>query len=241
MKLRIADCGLRIGGRRGFTLVEVILAVVIAAGLLVVAISYYQRSASVREQVLEESDRLNTIRLMMDRLCADLRTAMAEPRQGFTGGADFLRFVHAGSPSPNNLGDGVLKLVSYTVVTNSGGTNALVVGFTRSEETLVEKPAAPTTSTNQEALSFNGGMDPTVSTNKVVEPQTRAIRYAHFRYFSGSEWLESWDGVDLPLGVEVTFGSDPLLPEEDQYDGEQFRRLIAIPAGRAVSVWEGLP
>src|SRR5687767_16033490 len=88
--------------QRGFTLVEVILAVVIAAGLLVVAISYYQRATELRARLIEESERLTTIRLMMDRLSGDLRTAFAEPRQGFTGTSDSMRFVHAGSPMPGN-------------------------------------------------------------------------------------------------------------------------------------------
>jgi len=63
--------------------------------LLVVAISYYQRSADLRGKLLEESGRLTTIRLVMDRLSGDLRTAFAEPRQGFSGTVDSMRFVHA--------------------------------------------------------------------------------------------------------------------------------------------------
>lgn len=227
--------------KRAFTLIEVILAVVIAAGLLVVAISYYQRSAELRRELLEESERLTTIRLLMDRLSLDLRTAVAEPRQGFAGTTDFMKFVHAGSPSPGNLAEGSLKLVTYSVVTNSGGTNGAVIGFNRLEAPLVEmRVASPT---NREAISFNGAMDPmSMATNNFVEPLTRAIRLVHFRYFDGSEWLETWSGADLPLGVEVTFGSDPASEdEEEEYGGDLFRRVIYVPAGRAVSYWEDIP
>lgn len=226
-----------------FTLIEVILAVVIAAGLLVVAISYYQSAAELRERLLEESNQLSTMRLMMDRVSSDLRTALAEPRQGFTGGSDFMRFVHAGSPTPGNLADGALKLVNYGVVTNAEGTNVAVIGFNRLEEPLVEKRVA---ATNQEAISFNGGMDPMATTTNAVvvaavEPMTRAIRFVQFRYFSGSEWLDAWDAADLPLGVEVTFGAKPASPEGEEYSGELFRRVIAVPSGRASTGWEGLP
>jgi prepilin-type N-terminal cleavage/methylation domain-containing protein len=222
---------------RAFTLIEVILAVVIAAGLLVVAITYYQRSADLRGKLLEESERLTTIRLLTDRLSNDLRTAFAEPRQGFTGGADYMRFVHAGSPSPGKLIDGAMQLVTYSVVTNMEGTNSTVIGFNRTESPLVElRPA----STNTEAISFNGEMDFASMTNKVIEPLTRAIRFVHFRYFSGSEWLDAWDGVDLPLGVEVTFGSEPMMPEDDLYPYEQFRRVIFVPAGKVSETWEDL-
>jgi type II secretory pathway pseudopilin PulG len=225
-----------------FTLIEVILAVVIASGLLVVAISYYQRSADLRSQLLEESERLTTMRLMMDRLSGDLRTAFAEPRQGFSGTPDSMRFVHVGNPTPGNLGEGALKLVSYSVATNSQGTNAaVVIGFNRVETPLVELRTTSAT-TNSEPLSFNGAMDPTVAlTNQVVEPMTRAIRFVRFRYFNGSEWMDSWDGVDLPRGVEATFGTEPVLPDDEVFGGEQFMRVIFVPAGRASSDWEELP
>jgi prepilin-type N-terminal cleavage/methylation domain-containing protein len=227
---------------RAFTLIEVILAVVIAAGLLMVAISYYQRAADLRRQLLEESARLTTIRLMMDRLSVDLRSAIAEPRQGFSGTADFVKFVHAGNPSPGNLAEGSLKLVTYSVVTNAVGTNiASVIGFNRTEGPLVEmRMAAPT---NREALSFNGAMDPmALATNNFVEPLTRAIRLVQFRYFDGSEWLESWSGSDLPLGVEVTLGTEAASEDpEEEYAGDLYRRVIYVPAGRASSYWEDFP
>ncbi len=229
-----------IGGRRagGFTLIEVILAVVIAAGLLAVAISFYQRAADLRGKLLEESRRLATIRLVMDRLSGDLRTAFAEPRQGFTGTSDSMRFVHAGAPAPGKLLEGAMQLVTYSVVTNAEGTNSIVIGFTRTEAPLVEMRLA---STNREAISFHGEMNFAAMTNRVEEPLTRAIRFVHFRYFSGSEWRDSWDGVDPPVGVEVTFGSEALSPEDDLYVHEQFRRVIYVPAGRVEESWEDFP
>lgn len=237
---------MKIRKNSGFTLVEVILAVAIASGLLVVAISYYQRSADLRGKLLEESERLAAMRLVMDRITSDLRTAFAEPREGFVGSADSMRFVHAGSPTSANLLEGSLKLVVYSAVTNLAGTNSVVIGFDRVESPLVElrvstnSISAPTTLTN-EPVAFHGEMDP-LATNRVtapiVEPLTRAIRFAQFRYFNGSEWLEAWNGVDLPLGVEVTLGAEPMLPEDELYTGEIFRRVIFIPAGRAAETWE---
>lgn len=232
----------RTSNHRAFTLIEVILAVVIASGLLVVAVSYYQRSADLRAQLLDEGERLTTVRLMMDRITLDLRTAFAEPRQGFSGTADYMKFTHAGNPSPGNLAEGAMKLVTYSVLTNADGTNAtMVVGFNRVETPLVEmRVASPT---NREGFSFNGAMDPlAAATKNIVEPLTRAIRLVHFRYFDGSEWLDGWNGVDLPLGVEVTFGTEPPSPvEEEEYTGELFRRVIYVPAGRNSGGWEDLP
>jgi prepilin-type N-terminal cleavage/methylation domain-containing protein len=229
---------------RAFTLIEVILAIAIASGLLVVAISYYQRAADLRGQLIAESQKLATIRLLMDRISMDLRTAIAEPRQGFSGTSDYMKFAHAGNPSPGNLADGALKLVTYSVITNGESTNAVVIGFNRVETPLVEMRVAA--ATNQDALSFNGAMDPaTTLTNMFVEPLTRAIRMVHFRYFDGAEWLDTWDSVDLPMGVEVTFGTEPPpqepTDEEEEYGADLFRRVIFVPSGRSSSVWEDLP
>lgn len=232
---------------RAFTLVEVILAIGIAAGLLVVAISFYQRSAELRTELLDESSKLATVRLLMDRLSGDLRTAFAEPRQGFSGSSEHLTFVHAGSPTAMNITEGALKLVTYGVVTNAEGTNTTVIGFDRTEQPLIEmRPvgastnSAMTTMTNEDLLSFNGAMDPTQITNLVAEPLTRTIRFAQFRYFDGAQWRDVWDGVDLPVGVEVTFGFEPLPAEEDEmfesvYPYEVFRRVIFLPGGRPVA------
>ena len=227
-------------GEGAFTLLEVILAVVIAAGLLIVAMSFYQRAADLRRQLLEEAERLATIRLLMDRMSGDLRTAFAEPRQGFVGGSDFMRFVHAGSPTPMNITEGALKLVTYSVITNAQGTNAVVMGFNRVEMPLVEMKVA--TGTN-EPVAFNGAMDPMVSlttTNRLEEPLTRSIRFVHFRYFDGSLWRDAWDGADLPLGVEVSFGAEPLPMEEPEYPYELFQRVVFLPAGRVSSVLDNL-
>jgi prepilin-type N-terminal cleavage/methylation domain-containing protein len=231
---------LRVGTNRAFTLIEVILAVFIAGGLLMVAISYYQRSADLRAQLLAESEKLTTIRLLMDRISMDLRTAFAEPRQGFSGTSDYMKFAHLGAPSPGNLADGAMKLVTYSVVTNATGTNSVVLGFNRVETPLVELRVASTT--NREQLSFNGAMDPVATlTNQFVDPLTRAIRMVQFRYFDGAEWLQSWDGVGLPMGVEVTFGTEPPSPdEEEEYSGDLFKRVIFVPAGKNSSGWEEL-
>jgi hypothetical protein len=143
------------------------------------------------------------------------------------------------------LAEGALKLVTYSVLTNSGGTNVTVAGFNRVETPLVEMRVAGMTNspTSADTSSFNGAMDPMASvTNNIVEPLTRAIRLVHFRYFDGSDWLDSWDSVDLPVGVEVTFGTEPPSEQEDEeYSGELFRRVIYVPAGKTSSPWEELP
>ena len=84
---RDARCG-------AFTLVEVILAIAIATGLLVIALTFYQQATELRGQILVESERISVIRLVSDRLTADLRQAhpVAGDAESFVGGSGSDRF-----------------------------------------------------------------------------------------------------------------------------------------------------
>jgi len=220
--------------KRAFTLVEVILAISIAIGILVVALSFYQQAASLRAQILEASNRISTIRLLMDRLTSELRSARAHDWEGFTGDAASLRFVKTESLSPTAWTRTQpytdLKLVTYGVATGFEGTNTIITGITRTESSVVEvrqvRAASP--------------MDVASSTKIVIEPLTDAIRFLRFRFWDGTDWLNSWNDIVPPFAVEVNFGSEPqpddALPEE--YPFELFRRVILLPGGREADPWE---
>jgi len=95
-----SKAGGRVCRRRGFTLLEVILAVAIAAGVLIGVLAFYQQTADLRGQLLREADRLATIRLLLDRMTADLRSARVdtESAQGLTGTESSLQVVRLELP-----------------------------------------------------------------------------------------------------------------------------------------------
>ncbi len=214
--------------RAAFTLVEVILAIGIAVGILVVALSFYQQAANLRAQILEASDRISTVRLLMDRLTTELRTARGHDWEGFNGDATSLRFVKTEALPPSAWTRAQpqtdLKLVTFSVATGLDGTNTVITGVTRTERPVLEPRQVRGT-----ALVENSA-----ATNLVVEPLTDAIRFLRFRFWDGSAWLESWADVVPPFAVEVSFGLEPqpddALPEE--YPFEVFRRVVLLPGGR---------
>lgn len=216
------------GGRTAFTLVEVILAIGIATGILVVALSFYQQAAGLRGQILEASDRISAIRLLMDRLTTELRSARAHDWEGFTGDAASLRFVRTEALPPAAWTRAQpctdLKLITYGVTTGLEGTNTIITGITRADRPVLEPRQ------NRAATT----LDAAASTNNVVEPLTDAIRFLRFRFWDGTAWLDSWTDVVPPLAVEVSFGIEPqpddALPEE--YPFEVFRRVVLLPGGR---------
>ena len=86
--------------RGGFTLLEVVLALSIAIALLVVVLYYYQQAARLRDSTLEATAGLAAVRLCMDRLGTELRTASTQPGS-FRGGPQELEFLLCDLPEPS--------------------------------------------------------------------------------------------------------------------------------------------
>lgn len=262
MQVRLSNLKTSAKRLAGFTLLEVVLAIVIAIGILVVALYFYSQAADLRSQLLLESERIASVRLIMDRITADLRCAYGtfSSGGGVSGGPVSLRIVKTELPSRSSWTGGQLgraaaaetdlRFVNYSASVSMEGTNLVVSGLMRTEEALVQKRQLPESSRSREITSE----PPRV---RRPDPLTEVIHFIRFRYWDGSSWQESWSGTDLPQGVEVNLGADPLpeglLPEE--YPFELFRRVIFVPAGQPGSdeapifseeedVWsweEGLP
>jgi hypothetical protein len=237
-------------GARAFTLVEVILAISIAIGILVVALFFHSQASHLRAQLLDESDRIAAIRLVMERLTAELRSAFEQPQYGFTGDATSLRFVTAVAPAlPGRLAPAAprtdLRLVSYNLGKMLEGTNEIVTGLIRAEQPLVEALAirgafaapapladAALTNTLDAATAMASG-----STNapaRGLEPLTESIRFVRLWFWDGYEWSATWDSPQLPRGVEINLGTE-LLPEDGtlmDYPGDLYRRVVYLPASR---------
>jgi prepilin-type N-terminal cleavage/methylation domain-containing protein len=218
---------------RGFTLVEVILAVGIIAGLLVVVLFFYQQAARLRTELLVDAERSSSARLLMERLTAELRTARTHTfyEVPLVGDSTYLQFIAVDLPSQSawtgdRLGrvsrpESDLKLVSYGAEVSLEDTN--IVGLARSEEPLIElRTALPETAVVLPGAETN-------KSNSILI--TDAFRFIRFRYWDGHDWVESWSETYLPKGVEVTLGSEPMPAdlETEEYPYEIFRRVIYLP------------
>lgn len=226
--LSVPHSAFRIPRSSAFTLLEVVLAILIAIAILVAALAFHQQATTLRGQLLEESERLAAVRQVMDRLSADLRVAPVHDQIGFTGDSNSLRFVTTGLPlQPGALGSD-LKRVNYRATFSGEGTNVAVSGLLRTEEPAVELIASPLAP----ALATIAG--DTNAPTTATEPLTEAIRFLSFRFWDGTAWLDNWGGGAPPSGVEVSLGFEPLPADTtlDLYRGEIFRRVIFLPAGQ---------
>ena len=216
------------GSRDGFTLIEVVIAISLAIGIMFVLLFFYNQAANLRGQLMQQADRLSTVRLLMDRITMELRTARMHAfyEAVFLGDTQFIQFARTDLVSPNAWKQGErvssaqtdLKLVRYSA---NADTNA--PGLYREEEALAETRKV-------RSASVTVDIEPV----KKPEPLSEEIRYVHFRYWDGAKWLESWDGPKLPIGVEITLGFEPLVVDEQgEASGEVFRRVVYLPGGLA--------
>lgn len=221
------------GRRDAFTLIEIILAISLAVGLLISAMWFYQTATSYRNELLRQSEQVATMRQMTDQLSGDLRAIHVDWRHAFTGDSNSIRFIKATSPSPSPVvmsSPGTdLRTIQYRALINTEGTNSMVSGINRDEEPTLDPVANDRDRPGSQPL-----FDVEGSTNRVEKPMTDAIHYLAFRFWDGTTWRDTWNSFTPPPGLEVTLANEPLTPEATNSASgiEVFRRVIAIPAGR---------
>ena len=239
--------------RAAFTLVEVILAIIIISGIMVVLLYFYQRTAETRENALREAEFISTARMVLEQLSSELRTAriVQDRFLGLDGTSNSISFVCTALPSTTRWIIGTnesvvlpaatdLKRVHYGLLGTLDAS--LVAGLERSEFLLTAAPAEPepvptdplVDSTPLPGSASTNYLNATNSATFAGPLLTDKIRFVQFRYWDGSAWSESWGGMDLPTGVEVSLGQQPMPLEmaesgEEGYPFELFRRVIFLP------------
>jgi type II secretion system protein J len=219
--------------RRGLTLIEMMVAILVTSLLVTAAVQVYRGVVSVQQRATAPLARDRYAEVFFDRLERELGgTLLVKKREGddrlahpylFVGDdrmqsdadVDALRFVTQ-SPSraaSDPLGSG-LRMVSYAVVTQAEGGLALV----RQEEALPD------------------GMEKEI---QLVDPQPVFADVATFRvrYLDEltGEWVEAWDSTDvalidrLPLEVEVALALEEPDETGELAVGMEHSRRIALP------------
>lgn len=241
--------------KQAFTLVEVVLAIMIICGIMTVLLYFYQRAAELRQDVLQETEFISVGRLLMEQITTELRAARVVEEEFFAldGTSNSIRFVcttlpgitrwlvDTNEPSPGG-GATDLKEVYYGL---AGGTNASgAIGIERKESFLLSALQGSETNlvetTNESALflepPLTGTNDASLTNfvSALAPPLTTKIKFLQFRYWDGTEWVESWSGLQLPAGVEISIGREamPIDSEVEGYPYEFFRRTVFLPQGR---------
>jgi prepilin-type N-terminal cleavage/methylation domain-containing protein len=234
--------------RRGFTLIEVVLAVALSLALVVAMLAFYEQVVDVRAKVRAEAQIVSEEQKIMDLMTQDLRSAFVLPAvsMGVDGATlQQIRMVTVGLPggmswvAPSMMGvtgvatgdlpppQGDLQIIGYRLrIEQDDQGQTAVTGL---ERTCQRTPTLETAVEGDEhGLTVDG-----TPADIFVTPLTFSIRFLRLRYWDGSAWQDSWSSGDLPGAVEIILGRDVLPDGSDpaDYPGTTFRRMVAIPAG----------
>ena len=216
--------------QRGFTLLEMVLAMSIAVLLIGGVFGFYRYALAARQSLIDSADRIAFRQALMDRLTRELRGAIsyAYLNMGISGSTDQIEFITSAVPARYTweepaIGEAPrppqfdLRRVGYRLaVDDESADPPVVVGLERTAQTLLT-----------ESLTEEGQQ---VRVKRISD----YYRFLRFRYYDGTDWQDQWNGARLPQAVEITLGVEPLaegmLPEE--YPGETWRRVVFIPASR---------
>jgi hypothetical protein len=237
---RLAALSRSARNQAGFTLVEIILAIGLATGLLLVALTFYHQAAGMRGQLLREADRITTMRLVLDRLVGDLRAAVPHAGVGneFTGDANSFVFIklactdlasdnRSSAREPTDL-----VRVSLTTLFITNGNSVVVSALDRSETPLAL--AAPALLPIAESDVFDDVLPESSNpVNVVKEPFADMVRFVRLRYWDGAVWQPGWTNAAPPPGVEIVLSSEANADdaEPDALPPEALRRVVFVPGG----------
>lgn len=240
--------------QRGFSLIEVILAISISVVILVVAIYFYHQTSNLRRQLIEETDKLTTIRLLFQKIGSDLRALEGSGAYSFIGNSNSVSFVINENrllgrwTAPPNGASWPAGLYQVTYQMNEGieGTNVVMMGLVRDERAVDgPMPSLPPAEEGSETNIVTGLSEFAdtnlfaASTNELQSPITQLVRRLEFQYWTGSEWTNLWNDFTPPMGVQILLSADPAPDSLEAPEGQEgannmtgvFRRTLYIPIG----------
>lgn len=235
---------------RGFTLLEMILAISLAVGLLGALYGFYDQVSSVRHRVLRQMAFYGAERQVMDRLTGELQSAVPYPFLGLALEGQVLLAESTGGPWGGS--------------TTRFFTTMLPGPAAWAEFSVTETPPPPEHDVqwvgyslqvyqDEEGLWHNGGLVRSVQrlltsplaeegegpeAEIVVEPFAPEIKFFYVQYYDGQAWTDAWIDGTLPMAVEVVLGAEELPEGMDVLDYlaepglyPVFRRTIYLPGG----------
>jgi type II secretion system protein J len=189
---------------KGFTLLEVIIAVTIMAGIVTVIYTSFSTASRNVEQAEAKRDAANLARTLLTRLSNDISNAYYNQSMTET-------FFY-GKKSSEGLDVPRFDTIALTTLTNwrkpdSKETDLWEVGY-RFEETPEKNGVVLVRKEKREFGTDNtpleGGMDYAL---------TERIKSLRLRYYNGLTWSDDWDNrtqrsLQLPKAVEITLALD---------------------------------
>lgn len=223
------------GRRRGFTLLEIILAMGLIVGLMGAVYGFYHQVGRIRRDAIARAEAITAQRAVMDFLTGELRSATVYPYLNlglqYDGQTRELRFMTLSLPGPaawavrSSADEPIppehdIQWVGYRVRWAEDEDGQPVnLGLER---------------TCQKVMAAETAEEADVMTVDAIAP---SVRFFHVECFNGTDWVQEWTARDLPLAVRILLGTvDPGTPEmtaEEYLDTyPTATRVVYVPGSR---------
>ena len=194
-------------GNKGFTLLEVLIAIAIFSIISLSSFTIFNSVLSGDEMSKKHSERQNELQRAFLIIERDL-TQISRRSMRLNGEAPQTRFIQTNS-------DGFENEEQVIAFVRNGWTNPGLL-LPRSDMQAI---AYRITEETLERLHFNF-VDAVVGEEPKIRPLISDVTKVNFEYFDGKDWLEIWDEETLPLAIAI---------EIDTKDYGLIRRQYLVP------------
>ena len=190
--------------RRGFTLLEMLIALALTIGLLAAMFSFFWNLLATRERIIEETSRRRAVDTLIDHLEGDLLTALVGDRvsgAGIMGDETRIRVLSRGVP---------VRLAERGGATGFADLERSEYRFEQSSRTLSARRRIV------QSRGVSGAEDAASRTPPGFSPLGGVVHRVRFRYHDGESWAESFDSLSagsLPRAIEIAIWFDPTAEE----------------------------
>lgn len=221
--------------QRGFTLLEVIIAISLMIMLMSMLFVFYENALAQREEGTKRSRDAQLARVVLERMAREVRQAVGQiPGYGIGvfGYKDRIevntlvipdkKLTERRTVRQNNLPSQFdLQQIRYYVawdeenLTDEGDPQALGLvrrvskTYLRDAVVVSEEVEDAVEATDESQLAYK---------EELYAPE---IRFLELKYFDGATWWDDWEltqGNSLPQMVRITIGFEPVVPDSEEFD-----------------------
>jgi len=202
MQLCFSQNVTRCDKRRGFTLVEMLIAMMVLATVLTIAYRVFSSSYRALHQVDPDRDPFQTARIVLDRMTEEIQSAYYRPGLSHTGflGKDGLNDE---APSDSLTFSCMANFYWIKTIEGINESDFLTISYTLvddEEERMLMRAQDPN------FRPFGEDTENPDTEKRGVHQLTDRIWGIDIHYFDGEEWIEEWNTEEkegLPQAVEV--------------------------------------
>ena len=219
---------------KGFTLLEVLLAVSLMIMLSAGIYAFYGYTLGSREQIDTESQSIFAQRRIMDLLAGEIQST----RTYMKGAGDTVSFMRTAVP-----GKAVFETQNITdapsIASDKTGPSPFDPQY---DIQLISYRLNHYDDEN--GVEQIGGLERTClrtvkakvaeeGSNVEVTFLTEHVKFIRLQYWDGSEWQDSSLGTNLPQAIRISLGTEPLAEDTaaEDYHFETVSRIVTIPSG----------